>query len=115
MSFSEAWAEDNWRTKELEKQLPHIDEAGEDESSYETQVDDESAQEPTGLMHRIERKLTKIASALTRDPEDQPTKTEDRLSKLAREVTRLQTVQDRQSLLLYVVIGLLVWLLIKLF
>ena len=86
MSFSRAWPEDSWRTKKLEKHLPCIDEAGEDELGYDLQEEAEDKQvEPT-----------------------------DSLRQLTKDVTRLQATQDRQNLLLYVVIGLLVWLLIKL-
>ena len=115
MAFSKAWAEDNWHTKKLEKHLPRIDEAEEDELGNETQMGDEEAENPTGLMHRIDRTLTEIVSTVTRDNEDQRTEREDRLSKLGKEVNRLQAVQERQSVLLYIVIGLLAWLLIKVF
>jgi hypothetical protein len=115
MAFSKAWPKDSWHSKKLEQHLPGIDDAGENELGNETQADDENPEKPIGLMRRIERKLSDIVSTLTADPEDQQTEREDRLSKLTRDVTRLQVVQDRQSLLFYVVIALLIWLLIKLF
>ncbi len=114
MVFSEAWAKYSWRAKKLKKHLPRLDESGDDELGNE-QVEEEDIEQPTRLMRRIERKLSNIASTLTTEPEDQQTEREDRLSKLLRDVTRLQVIQDRQNLLLYIVVGLLIWLVIKLF
>lgn len=147
MVFSEVWAKNSWRTKRLEKHLPRIDEAGEDELAYNIQAGDEDAEESTDLMDRIKEKLTETVSRLaddaegkqmdlknsltklsadimhlqevkdfqTREAEEAQTGLVESLGKLATDVTRLQVTQDRQKLLLYVVIGLLVWLLIKLF
>jgi hypothetical protein len=86
MSFSKAWANDPRRTKKLEKHLPPVDEAGENELGYDLKEEAD-------------------------DKHPEPTET---LSQLTKDVTRLQVTQDRQKLLLYVVIGLLLWLLIKL-
>ena len=87
MAFSNAWSKLNWHTKKLEKHLPRIDETDEDALDDDLEVAGKDEKEPTGLMQRIDQKLT--------------------------EVTRLQAVQDRQRLLLYLVIGLLAWLFIK--
>lgn len=87
ISFSKAWPEDTWRTKKLEKHLPRIDEAGEDEVGYD-------------LREGAESKHVELT---------------DSIKQLTKDVIRLHATQNRQNLLLYVVIGLLVWLLIKLF
>jgi len=86
ISFSKAWAKDARRTKKLEKHLPPVDEADKNELGYDLKEEAD-------------------------DKQPEPTET---LSQLTKDVTRLQVTQDRQKLLLYVVIGLLLWLLIKL-
>ncbi|MGH7795690.1 MAG: hypothetical protein ACREQ2_12520 [Candidatus Binatia bacterium] len=94
----------------LEKYLTPIDGSGEDEAG---QLEDDDESERTELLDRIE-KLTETVSSLTEQTQDKQIELTDTLRESRRDVTRLQATQDRQTLLLYVSIGLLVWLLIKL-
>lgn len=124
-------------SRTLENYLRQFDNPGADEASHVD--DDEEEAKRTELLDRIEEKLTETVSSLTEQAEDKQkeltdilkelsadfaraqirevveTKKElkDGLDELTTDVTRLHATQDRQSLLLYVVIGLLAWLLIK--
>jgi hypothetical protein len=67
------------------------------------------AQERQNLL--LEQKISQAVPKLTEDAEYK--QSEDAVSKLTTAVTSLQTIQGRQSLFLYFIIGLLVWLLIR--
>ena len=88
MAFSSAW-ERNWHSKKLEKHLPRIIEEGDEDELGDDFFKEEAE-----------------------DHQGEPT---DILRQLTKDVAALRATQDRQNLLFYVVIGLLVWLLIKLF
>ena len=86
MAFSSAW-ERNWHSKKLEKHLPRIIEEGDEDE---------------------------LGDDLQEEAEDHQAAPTDILRQLTKDVTALRATQDRQNMLFYVVIGLLVWLLIKL-
>ena len=107
VAYSNVRAENSSNSRKLEEYLNQFDDPAKDEAG---RVDDESQGEHTELLDRIE-KLLETVSTRTREREE----TQTELGNSPAGVTRLQATQDRQTLLLYVVIGLLVWLLIKIF
>jgi hypothetical protein len=140
IAYSNILAKNSSDSRTLEKYLTQFDDPGKEGAG---QVDDEGEGERTKLLDRIEEKLTETVSNLTEQAEDKQTELTDTLRELSTDiarlqaaqgnqsqlldehikagldelttdVTRLQAKQDRQTLLFYVVIGLLVWLLIKL-
>jgi hypothetical protein len=59
MRFSEAWAANSWGTKQLEKKLPRIDEAGEEDYQEEQDQEEEGF---TKAMNGLNEKLSSILS-----------------------------------------------------
>ena len=121
--MSNILAENSLNSRKFEKYFAQLEDPGKDASGQKEVDEDEERR--AELLDRIDEKLTEKVSSLTEQAEDKQkeltdtvrestdeTKKElsDRLGKLTTDVNRLQ---DRQTLLLYVVIGLLVWLLIK--
>jgi hypothetical protein len=116
-------AENSLNSSKFEKYFAQLEDPGKDESGQKEVDEDEERR--AELLDRIDEKLIEQVSSLTEQAEDKQkeltdtvreltdeTKKElnDGLGKLTTDVIRLQ---DRQTRLLYVVIGLLVWLLIK--
>jgi len=117
MAFLEAWTAYGWYTKE--KYLPRIEEAGEDDQLEEklretvstlTEQAEDKQIELTNAFGELSRNVARLQAVA----EETQTGLENCVCKLTVDVSRLQATQDRQNLLLCVVIGLLVWLLIKL-
>jgi hypothetical protein len=128
VAYSNVLAENSPNSRKLEKYLTQFDDPAEDEATGE---DDDDEDKHTGLLDRIDEKLKETISNLTEQAEDKQIELTDTLRELSRDVarlqaaqerqsllleenvSRLQVTQDRQNLLLYVAIGLLAWLLIK--
>jgi len=126
MAFSRAWAEGGPRTKELEKHLPRIDEAGEDYWENDHKVEGFAE-----VKNSLNEKLSTIISKLEGGSEAERPKLVEAFSELASyttqilenaleavnslkpEITALRLAQSRQRLLLLVMIGLLVWLVVR--
>jgi hypothetical protein len=93
--------------------LDRIEEKLTEKVSSLTEQAEDKQKEVTDTLKEIEEKLTETVSTKTSEAKETQTALENGLGKLTADVTRLQATQDRQSLFLYVVIGLLTWLLIK--
>lgn len=126
-NFSNEWA-NKWRnTERLEKFLPRIYEVGEEHIEFGNDIDSSE-----DLADRVERKVAAVLASVSRGDEDKneslslmkvlgkltthATASQEKVSESIRslkgDVSRLQAIMDRQKVLLYVVIGLLVLLLI---
>ena len=125
-NFSNEWAKRR-DTERLKKFLPCICEVGEESIVEEFGNDIDSSED---LADRVERKikdvlasisegdeekdesLMKVVSKLTMHATASQERVFENIRSLKGDVSRLQAIVDRQKVLLYVVIGLLVWLLI---
>jgi len=125
-NFSNEWAK-RWNTERLEKLLPRIYEVGEEdiEETFDndTDIDEEIAD-------RVEKRVASVLTSVSADDEEEGNSLREALGKLTAHATafqervsesignlrsdmsQLRSIVDRQKILLYLVIGLLVWLLI---
>lgn len=126
MAFSEEWARNGWRTKRLEKYLPRIAEIQGDDTTDDSKTDEEDAMCAAQLENRLEVRLSEVISALTTQTAEKDTRLIDALSELpAHQIDfhekiirlvnnfessnkELRSAQNRQKLLFYIVIVLLI-------
>ena len=107
---------------ELTKAVSSLTEQAEDKQIELTDILRELSKDVARLQTQLwDEHLAKLFSTTTRKadeikkpPDETKKQLEDGLDELTTDVTGLRATQERHSLLLYVVIGLLVWLLIKL-
>lgn len=125
MAFSKAWADSSLRTEKLEKHLPRIDEAGEDYWQ-----DNHEAEGFVEVKKGLDEKISAIISRLKSGSEAEGPKLIEVFSELASyttktiesvleavkslksEITTLRLAQSRQRVLLFIMIGLLAWLVV---
>ena len=130
IAFSEAWSIRSYRVKELDKYLPRIYEIDEDDLEPEELDSAPSAETNSELIKSIDEKLTELQQIIKlsdnqgneeliegldkiRDHATQlNTYTQNHAEGLHAEFKKLQSSLNRQRLLLYAVIGLVIWLLI---
>ncbi len=126
-NFTNEWAKRSWRITRLEKSLPRIDEVGEKDIEKEF---DNNTDNRENLADRVEKRVADALASISEGYEEKRKSLVEALSKLTThatafqervsesignlkgDVSRLQAILNRQKVLLYVVIGLLVWLLI---
>jgi len=125
-NFSNEWAKRR-NTERLEKLLPRIYEIGE-EDIEETFDNDTDIDED--IVDRVEKRVASVLTSVSADDEEEVNSLREALGKLTAHATafqervsesignlksdmsQLRSIVDRQKILLYLVIGLLVWLLI---
>jgi len=125
MAFSRAWPEGSPRTKELEKHLPRIDEAGENYWQNNSEADGF-----VEVKKGLDEKLSAIISRIKSGNEVEGTKLIEVFSGLASyttqilesaletvntlksEITALRLAQSRQKVMLFIMIGLLAWIVV---
>ena len=130
IAFSEAWSRRSYRVKELDKYLPRIYEIDEDDLEPEELDSAPSAETNSELIRSIDEKLTELQQIIKlsdnqgneeliegldkiRDHATQlNTYTQNHAEGLHTEFKKLQSSLNMQRLLLYAVIGLVIWLLI---
>lgn len=125
-NFSNEWAK-RWNTERLEKLLPRIYEVGEEdiEETFDNNTDNYE-----GIVDRVEKRVADVLTSVSADDEEKGNSLREALGKLTAQATafqervsesignlksdmsQLRGIVDRQKVLLYLVIGLLVWLLI---
>lgn len=131
-NYSREWSKEEWNNKKLEKFLPRIYEVGE-EDIVEEDDDEEIANDlahNVDMLERFEKKVDDAFTSISRKDEEKDeslmealgklnvdaTDVQERVSEgignLKIEVSQLKAIVDRQKVSLYIVIGLLVWLLI---
>ena len=129
IAYSKILAENTPNSWKLEKHLAQFDDPVEDEATGELDAEDEDKN--TELLDRIEEKLTETLSSLTQQTDDKHKELTDNLNELEEKLTETVSTKTREAeetqtalarkltaditRLLYVAIGLLVWLLIKLY
>jgi len=92
MTFSESWLREPWRAKDFDKHLPRIYEIDEDDWEQDDPNIDTKPEVDTELINKIDEK---------------PSEAEG----LRAELKTLESALSRQRLLIYIVIGLVIWLL----
>ena len=110
------------RIEKLTEAVSSLTEQAEDKQIELTDILRELSKDVARLQTQLwDEHLAKLFSTTTRKadeikkpPDETKKQLEDGLDELTTDVTGLRATQDRQTLLLYVAIGLLVWLLIKL-
>lgn len=125
-NFSNEWSKRR-NTERLEKFLPRIYEVGEEDIEEEFDNDIDSDED---IVDRVEKRVAGVLNSISEDDEEKDKSLMEALGKLTAyatafqermsesvgnikdDVSRLQAIVDRQKVLLYVVIGLLVLLLI---
>ncbi|MGD0232502.1 MAG: hypothetical protein ABSC19_19470 [Syntrophorhabdales bacterium] len=126
MRFSKSWAS-RLNTEQLEKHLPCIEEAGEKDYEEDDHTADNFAEFTKGLNEQLSTILAKIngdnegesptlAAALkevTSYMAEGVGKSLEAIGNLRSELLQLRSIHNRQNFLLFVVIGLLVWLVLK--
>lgn len=131
VAFSEAWSKIFSRAKVLDKHLPRIYEIDEDWEPEETDVDADPAID-TELVKSIDEKLTEIQQAInltdnqgneemledleqiSEHATEQNANIQQEAAGLRSELKALKSVLNRQRLLMYIIIGLMIWLLFTL-
>jgi len=126
MQFSKSWAFRH--TEQLEKHLPRIEEAGEADSSEE---DDHKAEDLVGAKDSLNEKLSVMLSKLEGNEGTGQTKLMEAFGDLASyisqaidhsveatngiksEMNAVLQKQGRQRLLLFIMLGLIIWLILK--
>lgn len=124
-NFSTEWAK-RWNTERLEKLLPRLYEVGEEdiEETFDNDIDNDD-----DIVDRVEKRVADILTSVSADDEEKGNSPKEALGKLTihatafqervsesignlkGDISQLRGIVDRQKVLLYLVIGLLVWLL----
>jgi hypothetical protein len=125
MEFSKAWADSSLRTKKLEKHLPRIDEAGEDywqdnhEAEGFVEVNKGLDEKLSAIISRLKSgneaewpKLIEVFSELASYTTQTIESVLEAVKSLKSEITTLRLAQSRQRVLLFIMIGLLAWLVV---
>jgi hypothetical protein len=110
MRMSEAWARRPRSSKKLESQLPRIygiEGFEEDVDPHADELVDSPAERSEGEVSHLSEVLNRFVTDVTASQKS----TDQMLKDLQSQVARLQSVNRRQRLLTYVVIGGLVWIL----
>lgn len=125
-AFSKSWEEAYYRTKRLEKCLPRIWEAGEEENFT---LDEDDVDDADQLADRVANKLSDLLATARGEPDEEESKLAQALGKLSGHATvaqektlesvnstkaalaELRHAHDRQRIFTWIVIGLLVTLL----
>jgi len=125
-NFSNEWAK-RWNSEGLERFLPRIYEVGEEdvEESFDNNIDNDES-----IADRVGKRVVDVIASISKDDEGKDNSLMEALGKLTAhttafqgivsesignlksEINQLRTIVDRQKVLLYIVIGLLVVLLI---
>jgi len=125
-NFANEWAKRR-NTEGLERFLPRIYEVGEEdiEEAFDNDIDNDE-----DSVDRVEKRVADVLTSISEDDEEKDKSLMEALGKLTAhatafqervsesirnlkgDVSQLRAIVDRQKVLLYVVIGLLVWLLI---
>ncbi len=140
-NYSREWSKEEWKNNRLEKFLPRIYEIGkkykedieeDSEEDSEEEVDNDIAHN-VDMVERIEEKFYDVFTSISKNDEEKDESLMEALDKLKAdatdvqkivaegignlksEVSQVRAIVDRQKVLLYVLIGLLVWLLIAKF
>lgn len=126
MAFSNEWDNRSYQTKRLEKHLPKIWEAGEEDDIV---YDEDDVDDSEGLADRVANRLSALLTTASSSPEDGDSELVDAVSKLTayttvaqerafeavdlikRELVELRQAHTKHRVYMFIVIGLLVLLL----